>query len=224
MPDTSGKRIAIVFGATGLVGRRLLYDLLDRVTYSEIIVFNRRPVVYKRLKIKSYEFDFEHLDEHAGLINGDDLYLCLGTTIRQAGSVKKMEEIDRDLPIRIAKIAHANGVSRVAVVSSIGANPASKNYYLRIKGEMEEGIRQIGFQRTVMARPSILLGKRKQFRFGEWLAKGFIQVFGFAMIGPLAPYRGIQARTVARALAVLIGQASDQVVYESAELQKAGKG
>jgi uncharacterized protein YbjT (DUF2867 family) len=220
MPGKIGDRKALVVGSTGLVGRYVLQELFDHVSYTSIEVFLRRPHEYNRLHVHEHVIDFSRLEDFAHLFTGDDLFLCLGTTIKKAGSVTKMEEIDRDIPIRIAQMAFANGATRVAVVSSIGANAASKNYYLRIKGEMEDGIRMIPFTQIVIARPSILFGKRSEFRFGEIIGKGFMRVAGIFLLGPLRKYRGIHGRSVAIAMMNLIKSRHRDIIYESDVLQK----
>jgi uncharacterized protein YbjT (DUF2867 family) len=178
---------------------------------------------YKFLNIHIEVIDFDQLEKYAHLIAGDDLFICLGTTIRKAGSVKRMEQIDRDLPVQIARIAFQNGVTRCAVVSSIGAGASSRNYYQRIKGEMENGIREIPFDRTIIARPSILFGRRHEFRFGELIGRLFMRAFGWVLFGPMKKYRGIHADRVAKAMINLLRAADEQVIYESDELQTAGK-
>ncbi len=195
-------KTALVFGATGLVGSHLVDLLIQDDRYREIIVFVRAPQSWDSGKVTQRVIDFDRLADFSDLIRGDELYICLGTTIRQAGSVKRMEEIDRDYPVEIARLAHQNGVERVAVVSSIGADAKSRNYYLRIKGEMEEGIKNIGIPQTIILRPSILLGKRKHFRFGEWAGKGFMQLVSPLLFGKMKQYRGIHAREVARNLLI----------------------
>lgn len=220
MPDKPDKRVALVFGASGLVGSELVKELVTDVSYSSIEVFLRKPMVLKSPKIKEHIIDFDHLEEFSQLMIGDDLFICLGTTIRKAGSVKKVEEIDRDLPVRIAQLAFANGVKRIAVVSSMGANTSSGNYYLRIKGEMEEGIRNIPFDQIVIARPSMLFGSRSEFRFGEIIGKVFMRAIGFLLIGKARKYRGIEGQAVAVAMIALIGSAHHEMVYQSDELQK----
>jgi len=223
MPGKIENRKALVFGASGLVGKYVVDELMEHVSYSSIDVFMRNLHEYNRLHVHEHVIDFNNLEEYAHLMTGDDLFLCLGTTIKKAGSIKKMEEIDRDLPIRIAQIAFANGVTRVAVVSSIGANASSKNYYLRIKGEMEDGIREIPFSQIVIARPSILLGKRSEFRFGEIIGKGFMRVASVFLFGPLRKYRGIHGHSVAVAMMNLIKSRHRDIIYESDMLQKFSK-
>jgi len=216
-------RTALVFGATGLVGRYLVNELKDHVSYTSIFAFLRTAKDYNHLKVIEQVIEFEKIEDYAHLIKGDDLFICLGTTIRKAGSVKRMEEIDRDLPIRIARMAFNNGVKRIAVVSSMGANPSSGNYYMRIKGEMEKGIMEIPFDQTVIARPSMLFGRRKGFRFGELIGRIFMTIFGFLFIGPLRKYRGIKGKVVAEAMISLVKSTRREIIYPSDELQRCGK-
>jgi len=177
-------RTAIVFGITGLIGKSLFEELCNSDRYSVIKIFVRSKTEYSRNnKIEEHIIDFNNLTEYSDLIKGDDLFICLGTTIKKAGSIKKMEEIDRDLPIKISSIASANKVEKMAIVSSIGANPDSSNSYLRIKGEMERGISDMNFKTLAIVRPSILLGDRKEKRIGEEIGKAMIIIFGVILFG-----------------------------------------
>ena len=223
MHFNTDKRIAVVFGATGLVGNYLVQELINDESYSFIDVFVRKSTGNNHVKVREYIIDFSRLEERANLINGNDLFICLGTTIRKAGSVKRVEEIDRDLPVRLAQIAFSNGVKKVAVVSSMGANPYSRHYYMRIKGEMESGILKIPFDQTVIARPSMLFGRRNEFRFGENVGKMVMKTIGFLLIGSIRKYRGIHDQTVAAAMIELLRSPQSKIVYLSDELQKFGK-
>ncbi len=167
--------------------------------------------------------DFADRESLAGQVRGDDLFICLGTTIKKAGSISNMEKIDRDLPLMVARMAHDNGTKRIAVVSSIGATPSSKNYYLRIKGEMEEGIRKLGFERTVIVRPSMLLGDRKEKRAGEIVGKVLMKTVQPLLTGKMKKFRAIHGRDVARAMIILIKGEPGIGVVESDELQRITK-
>ena len=134
-----------------------------------------------------------------------------------------MEEIDRDLPILIAKHACIAGVKNMAVVSSIGANELARNYYLRIKGEMERGIRKLDFDNLVIVRPSMILGPREEKRFGEIFGKILMKLLGFLFIGNLKRYKGIHALTIARAMINILKLNMHEVVYESDELEALGR-
>jgi uncharacterized protein YbjT (DUF2867 family) len=214
-------KTAVVFGATGLVGSELVRELESDERYSTVKVLVRREVEFDGEKSEVLKVNVSDVNSYAKDIKGDELFICLGTTIKKAGSVRAMEAADRDLPAAIANAAKNNGVEAVAVVSSIGADPGSRNYYLRIKGEMEERIAGAGFERAVIVRPSILFGKRKEYRFGEAVGKMIMKTFRFMLVGRLRKYRGIEARDVARAMIRLINDRSDpaKVYYESDSLQ-----
>jgi uncharacterized protein YbjT (DUF2867 family) len=122
--------------------------------------------------------------------------------------------------VEIALLSRRNGVKRIAVVSSIGADPASKNYYLRIKGEMEQGILAAGFEKTVIVRPSMLMGERKEKRPGEIAGKVVMKVIKPVLSGKLLKYRAIHGRDVARAMIILLDRDSDKNIFESDELLK----
>jgi uncharacterized protein YbjT (DUF2867 family) len=215
-----GNRIAIVFGATGLVGNLLLEELEKTENYQTIKIFVRQTAGISLPVVEEIITDFSNIGGLGADLTGDDLFICLGTTIKKAGSIESMEKVDRDLPVDIAILARKNGVKRVAVVSSIGADPASKNYYLRIKGEMEQGILTAGFEKTVIVRPSMLMGERKERRPGEIAGKVVMKVIKPVLSGKLLKFRAIHGRDVARAMIMLLDKETDKKIYESDELQK----
>jgi uncharacterized protein YbjT (DUF2867 family) len=216
-------KTAVIAGASGLIGQELVKVLVEK-NWNRIILLLRKPLLLNLPGVEEVIGDFDDEQHFQHKIKGDVLFICLGTTIKKAGSKKAFLAVDYDLPLRIARIAKANGVSCVSVVSSIGATTPSSNFYIDTKGKMEAGIRSLGFKRTVFVRPSLLLGERKEFRFGEEVAKVFMGVFSWLMIGKLARYKAIQARTVAKAMEVLCDQQPDGVVVaESDDLQLLGK-
>ncbi len=223
MPINSPSLTALVFGGSGLVGSQLVSELMLDDQCSSIVVFSRKPMELNHPKITEHVVDFTKLERVRDLLQGDELYICLGTTIKKAGSVKAVEAIDRDLPLLISRIAYENGVRKIAVVSSMGANAGSRNFYVRIKGEMEKGVMQIPFDKKVIARPSMLLGDRKEFRFGEAVGKVIMKGLSFLMIGGLRKYRGITDTTVARALVTLIRSSNQEIIFESDILQEKGR-
>jgi uncharacterized protein YbjT (DUF2867 family) len=213
-------RTALVFGGTGLIGRAVIDELAKSDNYGAVKVFSRREISYpESSKIKNYIVDFEQPGSFSENIKGDDLFICLGTTIRKAGTISMMEKIDRDLPVALAKYAAENKVARIAVVSSIGANKKSSGYYLRIKGEMEQGIMDLDFETTLIARPSLLLGRRDERRLGELAGKALMKVLGVFLIGKYKKYRGIESRDVAKAMISILENARGKEIYESDRLQ-----
>ena len=214
-------RTAIVFGATGLVGKALVEELCKSEIYDLIKIFARGKTDFAgREKIKEFITDFDNLNSWSHLISGDDLFICIGTTIKKAGSVGRMEEIDRDLPINIASIASGNSVEKLAVISSVGANPDSSNNYLRIKGEMESGLMKLKFRTLIILRPSMLLGDRNERRPGEEIAKIVMKFIGALFIGKLSKYKGIEGWKVAKAMVKSIHENTGTEILESDKIQK----
>lgn len=210
---------ALVFGASGLIGSFLLEQLLNDSRYGEVLVFVRRKLERQHPKLQQHVVDFEHPDSFGLLLQGDELYCCIGTTRRKTPSLDAYRKIDLDLPAWLAKTAKQNGIGLMLVVSSLGANAGASNFYAKIKGEMEEQVKAAGVARTVIVRPSMLLGPRQEFRFGELVGKFLVQLF-FFLVPPR--YRAIHAATVARAMIKAAGDPSVNGVLESEVLRKMG--
>ena len=214
------KKTAIVFGSTGLIGNLLIEELTKTEHYSVIKSFVRQSTGISEPKVEEIVTDFSNPASFSQLIAGDDIFICLGTTIKKAGSVVNMEKIDRDLPLDIARAALSAGVKGIAVVSSVGASARTSNYYLRIKGEMEEGILQLPFERKAIVRPSMLLGERKEKRTGEMVGKVVMTAFKPVLIGKLMKYRAIHGRDVAKAMIAILNTPQEKSIFESDELKK----
>lgn len=208
-------KTALLLGATGLVGGHLLRQLLENPHYDRVVTLSRRPVDLQHPKLTQAILDFDHPD--ASLIKGDDLYCALGTTLKKAGSKEAQYRIDCTYPAEIGRLAKQNGTQQFLLVSSVGADARSSNFYLKTKGELEEKIRDLGFGHFVAARPSFLLGERSEFRPGEKIGIGIAR-----LLAPLIPrrYRGIEAEKVARALIRLANDGGSGVEFvESERLQ-----
>lgn len=215
--NNTGKT-ALVLGATGLVGKQLVAQLLEHPNYNRVVALTRRPLELQHPKLQSEILDFEHPDP--AKIRSDDLFCALGTTLRKAGSKEAQYRIDGVYPYEIGKIARQNGVHQYLLVSSIGADAHSGSFYLRIKGELEEKLRTLDFQTFVSARPSFLLGNREEFRLGERIGIGIARLLGPLLTGSWRKYRGIQAAQVARALIRLANEnLSGTHIVESDRLQ-----
>jgi uncharacterized protein YbjT (DUF2867 family) len=216
-------KTALVFGATGLVGSELTNLLLSNDHYDCIKIFVRKKSDFQHPKLVQLVNNLDNPEEIAAEITGDDLYCCLGTTREKAGSREAFEWVDLHLPLKIAEIALKNEVRKYLVVSSIGAKPHSRNFYLRTKGIMEKGILAFNFDTICIVRPSILLGQRNERRIPEEIGKFMVRFFSFIFIGPLKKYKGIQAETVARAMIRLANSVNNRVILESHKLQDTGK-
>lgn len=188
-------KTALIIGGTGLIGKQLTHLLLGDKRYSKVTLLVRQPMNLIHQKMEQVQFDFDHPDEKQ--IVADDIYCCLGTTKSNAGSKAAFYKIDFEYVTRIAAIAHKNGVKRFALVSSMGADKNSFFYYNKVKGLVEEAISDTGFEGCFIFRPSLLLGHRSEFRFGESFAKLMFRVFSF-----LVPkkYKPIEGSKVAKAM------------------------
>ena len=199
---------AAVAGSTGFIGNILLSVLSDDGAFEAVTVLSRRPL---QLPEKFDQLIGNDLSEQK-LSTIDIAFCALGTTIGTAGSKEAFYHVDHDLVIDFAKNAKAAGAKTFVVVSSVGADPNTSNFYLRVKGETEKDLESIGFHSLIILRPSMLMGERKEFRLGELVGKGIMSIVNPLMLGPLSKYRGIQGATVAKAM-VRLGKEELQGVH-----------
>lgn len=195
-----GRKRAILFGATGLVGGHCLDYLVEHEAYDEVVCFTRRPVKTKSDKVTTEIIDFAELEHHAHKIYGDDLFLCLGTTKAKAGSNRAFYEVDFSYNYKAAMYAKKNGVSQISVVSSIGANADSIFFYTRVKGELENTILKLGFWSTHIFRPSLLDGDRNELRVKEELAIGLSKIVNVVTKGGLNNLTPISPKKLAKVM------------------------
>jgi len=212
-------KTAIILGATGLVGSHLLMLLLDDDRYESVKVFLRRPVGFEHPKLIQHIIEFDYSEGWKDLVTGDELFSCLGTTIKAAGSQEVQYRVDYTYQYRFAQIAAEHGVSTYVLVSSSGADPASKFFYPRIKGELDRDVRELPFQVVRIMKPSVLVGERQEKRMGESLSV-VLGNFLTPLIPPLKKYRPIPASIVAQAMinAVTDKFAQKFCEYELAEV------
>lgn len=213
-------KIAVVFGATGLVGKALVNALLADTLYSKVVavVRNNLPSADSKL-VQIRVSDYSELNGIKEKLQADVYFCCIGTTIKKAGSKEAFRKVDHDIPVLAGQLAEALSVPSYVIISSIGADASSSNFYLRTKGEMEESVRKVYSGNLKFVRPSLLLGKRDEFRFGELTAVILMKIFGWLLAGPLKRYRGIHADKVAAAMIRISDASSGKLVYESDELQ-----
>ena len=193
----SGHRIALLAGATGLTGGHLLELLLADARYSQAHALVRKPAFPAHTRLQEHTFDFDH---PAKLPRADDVFCCLGTTIKKAGSQAAFRKVDFDYVVTLARRARNAGAKRFLVVSSLGADARSPIFYNRVKGEMEAALREIGFDALHIFQPSLLLGDRREARLGERLGIAASATISPFMLGPAKKYRPIEARIVAHAM------------------------
>jgi uncharacterized protein YbjT (DUF2867 family) len=193
-------KTAIIIGASGLTGNALLNQILQDDYFSHVIPFSRKNLKVSHAKLTQHCVDFDQLENYASLIKGDVVFCCLGTTIKTAGSQNAFKKVDYTYPTEFAKIAKRNGVSTFILQSSLGADHMSTNFYLKVKGETEQAINKLCFNLFISFRPSMLLGNRSEFRFGESIGKLIMKLFSFAFVGKLKRYKAIHVNQVASAM------------------------
>lgn len=218
-------RTALLLGASGLVGGHCLQLLLASAVYQRVVALVRAELPFREPKLEQHVVDFEQLASHPELFAVDDVFCCLGTTIRKAGSQEAFRQVDFVYPYAAAQLAHERGAQQHLLVSSLGADPASRVFYNRTKGEVELAIAELPFRRVVIARPSLLLGERAESRPGEQLAQRLARPLGPLLRGRLRKYRPIEAGAVASALVRLATEDKQPGVrvVESDELQQCAR-
>ncbi|MCF6242988.1 MAG: NAD(P)H-binding protein [Bacteroidales bacterium] len=212
------EKIAAVFGATGLTGKSLLNQLIDNKNYAKILVFNRNLQNYNHDKIDELELDWNNIERIINQLIADDLFCCVGITIKKAGSKEAFKQVDLQIPLTLAQIAENNKIKKLLVVSSLGANSKSRNFYLQTKGKMEEEVLKFNIPKIHFFRPSMLLGKRNEYRAGEEIGKIAMKIFNPLMISGLRKYKAIPAATVAKAMIKIANIDSPKVIFNSDEL------
>jgi uncharacterized protein YbjT (DUF2867 family) len=194
------KKTALLAGATGLVGSALLPLLLASERYAKVIVVGRRPVAVQHPKLVQVVVELDQLEQERLRLIADDVYCCLGTTIRQAGSQEAFFKVDFLYVVQLAALTAANFAAQFLVVSSLGADPDARVYYSRVKGEMEAAVRQTPFRAIHIFRPSLLLGQRAAPRLGERLGAAMLALVRPLLRGSWRKYRAVPAATVAQAM------------------------
>jgi uncharacterized protein YbjT (DUF2867 family) len=189
---------ALVIGATGATGQDLIDVLLHDTAYTEVVGFVRRTGNVQHPKLKEIITDFDQLDAVAAEVNGHVLFSCLGTTLKTAGSKEKQWHIDYEIPLRFAEIAKRNGVSCMVLLSSYGATSASKVFYSKMKGSLEDAIDALGFLQYIIFRPGLLLRKDTD-RPGEKTSAAVLKFFN--RIGLFMKFQPMPTRVLAEKMA-----------------------
>ncbi len=220
----SAGRSALLLGATGLVGSHCLRLLLEDPAYARVRVLGRRPPPQRHPKLDAHQVDFERLDGHPELFEVDDVFCCLGTTMARAGSETAFRRVDHDYPVQAAQLAVARGAEQYLLVSAVGADPQSRIFYNRVKGEAEAAVKRLPYRAVWVLRPSLLIGERSEFRVGEKLASAVSRPLAPLLVGRFRRYRPILAADVARAMIVLAHEYGTGGVVESDEIARLAEG
>ena len=212
-------KIALIAGGTGLIGNQLIKLLLASNLYQKVISVGRRRLEITNNKLIQQVVNFDDLDidiEHI-----DDVFCCLGTTMKLAGTKEKFRQVDFQYPVALANWSFNHGAKHFLLVSSMGADALSNIFYNQVKGEVEQAVSRMGFSRVDIFRPSLLLGPRKDTRLAESLGKVLMLALSFIFIGPLKNYKAIESRKVAVAMISLADEGRPgNYIHLSSVLQK----
>ena len=191
---------AIISGASGLIGKNLLTQLLNSTYYSEVLVIVRKTLNIEHDKLKELIVDFDHIDQYSAEIVGDIVFCCLGTTNSKTPDKAQYRKIDYQYPLDIGAIAQNNGVTAYHLVSAMGADVNSSIFYSKTKGEVERDLKAIPFKSIYIYRPSLLDGNREEKRMAEKIMIGLMRFLNPLLMGGLKKYRSIKIETVASAM------------------------
>jgi len=204
------EKTAIIAGASGLVGRSLTQQLLNGDDYGQIIALVRKPLGLQHKKLSEVVIDFDELATIQDFPKADDIFCCLGSTMKKAGSKEAFYKIDFTYPYELAKVALKAGADRYFLVSALGAQKDSKYFYSRVKGELEDQISFLDYRTVYIFKPSLLRGNRTESRMGESFMQGLTRIIPF--VGPWKKYHPIHADKVADAM-MKVAQQEDKGCY-----------
>jgi uncharacterized protein YbjT (DUF2867 family) len=210
---------AIVAGATGLVGGECLRRLLEEPTYTRVIAVTRRDLgsAARHRKLQQVTVEFDRLEDVSSRLRGDHVFCALGTTIRKAGSQARFRVVDHDYPLRLAELTRQGGARHFSIVSALGASRGSRFFYSRVKGEVEEALREMGWPSLAILRPSVIAGQRAESRPLERLGE---RLLGFAP----ATWRPVAATDIAAAMiATALREPGGVTVVESKDIASAAR-
>lgn len=210
------KRTANVIGATGLVGKQLVQQLLNDERFEKVRIFVRRETGLKHPKLEQLIVDFGKTETWEKQLTGDVLFSALGTTLKQAGGKEKQWEIDFTFNLSFARKAKENGIDNYVLVSSVGANAKSSIFYTKMKGELDEAVSKIGFSNLVILRPASLAGNRENRRLAEDISVPVLNILTRFM---MKNYRPINGETVAEAMInAALRKTGDKEIWEGGEV------
>lgn len=211
---------AIVLGASGLIGSNLVRVLIRDKSFDEVVLLVRKKLDISSSIVRQKIINFDLIEEYQDELYGNVIFSCLGTTRSQVPDYQEYRKIDLDYPKKIAEVAAKHGVEQFHVISSIGANKNSFSSYLKLKGELEEALKNIPFKSLHIYRPSFITGKRAKERMSDKIVIPLMKFINPVLSGSLKKYRSIEAHVIANAM---IKKASENLtgifIYESDQIQ-----
>jgi len=211
-------KTALLFGSSGLVGGHLLNQLIKDTNYSKIKLFVRTVPEISDPKVEIIKTDFDNLQNHKEDIIGDDCFVCIGTTKKNAPNKDEYRRIELDVPKEIAQIAKSNLINSFIFVSALYANPKSLGDYVKFKGLVEEELKRLNFPKLAIMRPSFLMGDRKEKRASETIGIFVFKLLSPLLLGPLKKMNPIHSETVARTMIAVVQNDIQQTIFESNEI------
>lgn len=212
------EKTAIIAGASGLIGRSLTQQLLNSDDYGQVIALVRKPLGLQHKKLSEVLIDFDELANVKDFPKAEDVFCCLGSTMKKAGSKEAFYKIDFTYPYELAKVAHAAGADRYFLVSALGAKKNSRYYYSSVKGELEDQISFLDYRTVYIFKPSLLRGNRGESRFGESLMQGLTRIIPF--VGPWKKYHPIHADKVADSMMKVAKQEDKGCYFYQSEIMR----
>ena len=191
------KKTSIVLGASGLIGRLLILELLQKS--NKVIAILRNDEAFPN-EVEKLIISFDEFINNGNLPSCDQIFICIGTTIKQAGSKEEFVKVDYRYAFEFAKKAHEVKARVIHLVSSVGADSKSNNIYLKTKGQIEDAILDLKFEHTRIYRPSLLIGKRSETRLLEKLGQLISPLLNIFLLGKMKKYRSIDAKKVVRSM------------------------
>ena len=191
------KQTSLILGASGLIGRLLILELLQKSNKVIAILRNDEDLPNE---VEKLIINFDEFINNGQLPNCDKIFICIGTTIKKAGSKEEFVKVDYTYAYEFAKKAFEVNASEIHLVSSVGADSKSNNFYLKTKGQIEDAILELNFEYTKIYRPSLLIGERSETRLLEKLGQLISPLFNSFFLGAMKKYRSIDAKKVARSM------------------------
>jgi len=216
-------KTALLFGSSGLVGGNLFNQLIKDINYSKIKLFVRAVPKISDPKVEIIKTDFNNLQNHKEDIIGNDCFVCIGTTKKNAPNRDEYRRVELDIPKEIAKIAKSNLVNSFIFVSALYANSKSSGDYVRFKGLVEDELKKLNFPKLAIMRPSFLMGDRKEKRASEKIGIFVFKLLSPLLLGPLKKMKPIHSETVAKAMIAVIQNDIQQTIFESNEIVEIDK-
>ena len=215
-------KTALIFGSSGLVGSHLLDLITQDNNYSKIKLYVRSEPKKVNSKFEIIKVDFNKLEDYKNSINGDDCFFCIGTTRKNTPDKNEYIKVEYNLPVSVAKIAKLNSVNNFIYISSLGANPNATSLYLKNKGKAEEELVKLNFTNLSILRPSILVGNRKENRFGEKIGIFAMKTFSPLFFGNMKKYKPINVENVAKSMLQVAQKNYQNNIFESDEIVRIG--